>query len=198
MPRASADEEPVAGIDEVGRGPWAGPVVAAAVIVRAALPDGIARKIDDSKKLNAAAREALVDALAPYATIGIGRADVEEIDTLNILKATHLAMRRAVDALGCVPARAVVDGNSLPPLPCPSAPVIGGDALILEIAAASIVAKVARDRLMRELATAHPGYGWERNAGYGTAEHRAGLARLGVTAYHRRSFAPIRAFLQSS
>lgn len=199
LARASNVDELVAGIDEVGRGPWAGPVVAAAVILAGGLPERAARRIDDSKKLSAASREALFEVLATHAIIGVGHASVEEIDALNILKATHLAMRRAVDALGTVPSRAIVDGNSLPALlPCPATPLIGGDALVLEIAAASIIAKVTRDRLMRELAEAHPGYGWERNAGYGTAEHRDGLARFGVTAYHRRSFAPIRAFLKSS
>ncbi len=199
LARASNVDELVAGIDEVGRGPWAGPVVAAAVILAGGLPERAARRIDDSKKLSAASREALFEVLATHAIIGVGHASVEEIDALNILKATHLAMRRAVDALGTVPSRAMVDGNSLPALlPCPATPLIGGDALVLEIAAASIIATVPRDRLMRELAEAHPGYGWERNAGYGTAEHRDGLARFGVTAYHRRSFAPIRAFLKSS
>jgi ribonuclease HII len=174
-------------------------VFAAAVILDAArLPEKIARRIDDSKKLTAATREALFEALAEHATISVGHASVEEIDALNILKATHLAMRRAVEALAVIPNRAVVDGNSLPALPCPATPVIGGDALVIEIAAASIVAKVTRDRLMKELALAHPGYGWERNVGYGTPEHRAGLAQLGVTAHHRRSFAPIRMFLGSS
>ncbi|MSO74825.1 MAG: ribonuclease HII [Alphaproteobacteria bacterium] len=198
LERANTDEGRVAGIDEVGRGPWAGPVVAAAVMLNGALPENVARRIDDSKKLSAATRQALFEALAPHATIGIGQASVDEIDALNILNATHLAMQRAVEALGTVPSRAMVDGNSLPTLPCPATPVIGGDALVLEIAAASIIAKVCRDRLMAALGAAHPGYGWERNAGYGTAEHRAGLAQYGVTAHHRRSFAPIRMFLQSS
>ncbi len=198
LQRASLDENHVAGLDEVGRGPWAGPVVAAAVMLKGELPEAIARRIDDSKKLSAATREMLFDALAPYASIGVGSASVDEIDALNILRATHLAMQRAVDALDTVPRRALVDGNSLPTLPCPATPVIGGDALVLEIAAASIIAKVTRDRLMASLGTAHPGYGWERNAGYGTAEHRAGLVQFGITPHHRRSFAPIRVFLQSS
>ncbi len=198
LERAGCSDDRIAGIDEVGRGPWAGPVVAAAVMLKGALPEAVARRIDDSKKLNAATRESIYNALASHASIGIGQASVDEIDTLNILKATHLAMQRAVAALGFVPSRAMVDGNSLPDLPCPATPVIGGDALVLEIAAASIVAKVSRDRLMATLGAARPGYGWERNAGYGTAEHRAGIERHGVTLYHRRSFAPIRAFLQGS
>lgn len=195
LQRASLDENHVAGLDEVGRGPWAGPVVAAAVMLKGELPEAIARRIDDSKKLSAATREMLFDSLAPYASIGVGSASVDEIDALNILRATHLAMQRAIEALGTVPTRAFVDGNSLPALPCPATPVIGGDALVLEIAAASIIAKVTRDRLMASLGTAHPGYGWERNAGYGTAEHRAGLVQFGITPHHRRSFAPIRVFL---
>jgi len=199
LQRAGSAARPIAGIDEAGRGPWAGPVVAAAVIFRTArLPTVIAAKLDDSKKLPPALRETLFTAICEHATIGVGEASVEEIDGINILKATHLAMQRAVEALGVPAERAMVDGNSPPALPCPAETVIGGDGRVLEIAAASIVAKVTRDRLMRALAETHAGYGWERNVGYGTAEHRAGIERLGVTAHHRRSFAPIRMFLQSS
>jgi len=182
----------VAGIDEAGRGPWAGPVVAGAVILDPReLPDDLRHGLDDSKALRPAARERLFARLPACARIGIGRAEVEEIDTLNILQATMLAMARAAGALGVVPDLALVDGNRVPELPCPARAVVKGDAKSLSVAAASIVAKVTRDRVMAELAAAYPGYGWERNAGYGTAEHRAALERLGVTPHHRRSFAPI-------
>jgi len=183
---------PVVGLDEVGRGPWAGPVVAAAVVLDLdRIPDGI----DDSKKLSAARREALRERLLATALIGVGMASVEEVDRLNVLAASMLAMRRALEALPCRPVHALVDGNRLPELPCPGSAVVGGDGLCLSIAAASIVAKVTRDRLMAELAADHPPYGWERNAGYGTPDHRAALASHGVTLHHRRSFAPIAALL---
>ena len=187
----------VCGIDEVGRGPWAGPVMAAAVVLdRARTPDALCTAIDDSKKLSAKRREELFDRILECAAgIGVGCAEVEEIDRLNILRATHLAMARALAALDPPPASALVDGNQPPPLDCPVRCVVKGDAVSLSIAAASIVAKVSRDRVMAALATAHPGYGWERNAGYGTAEHRAGLAQHGVTAHHRISFAPIQAMI---
>ncbi len=179
---------PVAGIDEAGRGPWAGPVVAAAVVLDAgSVPVGVT----DSKRLSRARREALFAALRASARIGVGAASVAEIDRLNILEATLIAMRRAVDDLGVPPAHALVDGNRAPELSCPATAVVGGDARSLSIAAASIVAKVTRDRIMARLARRYPGFGWERNAGYGTPEHRAALARLGVTPHHRRSFAPI-------
>ena len=183
----------VAGVDEAGRGPWAGPVVAAAVILdRDALGRDLAIGLDDSKKVPAARRETLFAALQSSARIGVGRAEVADIDSMNILGATLLAMSRAVDALAAVPDLALIDGNQLPHVSCPVRAVIGGDGLSLSIAAASIVAKVTRDRLMAALALAHPGYGWERNKGYGTAEHRAALETLGVTPYHRQSFRPIR------
>ena len=183
---------PVAGVDEAGRGPWAGPVVAGAAILDPAdTPAGIA----DSKTLSAARREALYDALEGCARIGVGVASVAEIDRLNILAATMLAMRRAVDDLGVVPGHVLVDGNRLPELPCPATAVVRGDARVVSIAAASIVAKVTRDRIMAALARDHPGFGWERNAGYGTPEHRAALDARGVTPHHRRSFAPIAARL---
>jgi len=189
----------VAGIDEAGRGPWAGPVVAAAVILdRGALPPGLARALDDSKKLSARKREDLFAQLRSVALIGVGRAEAGEIDTLNILKATFLAMNRAVAALPVRPDVALVDGNRDPRLSCPARCVVGGDGKSLSIAAASIVAKVTRDREMVELARRHPGYGWEKNAGYGTAEHQAALARLGVTPQHRRSFRPVAALLVSA
>ena len=180
----------VAGVDEAGRGPLAGPVVAgAAILDPAAIPDGL----DDSKRLSAAARETLFAALQSAARIGIGIATVEEIDRINILQATMLAMRRAVDALPVTPDLALIDGNRAPDLACLARTVVKGDATSLSIAAGSICAKVTRDRIMAELAGAHPGYGWERNAGYGTAEHRTAMSRLGLTDHHRRSFAPVRA-----
>jgi ribonuclease HII len=190
----SALDGPVAGVDEAGRGPWAGPVVAGAAILDPAdTPAGIA----DSKTLSRARREALYDALVDCARLGVGIASVAEIDRLNILAATMLAMRRAVDDLGVVPGHVLVDGNRLPELPCPATAVVRGDARCVSIAAASIVAKVTRDRIMADLARAHPGFGWERNAGYGTAEHRAALDALGVTPHHRRSFAPVAARLRA-
>jgi ribonuclease HII len=179
---------PLAGVDEAGRGPLAGPVVAAAVILdRRRVPKGI----DDSKKLNAESRAELCGKIRRVAIVGVGVATVEEIDRLNILWATMLAMVRAVDALGVAPAMVLVDGDRCPDWPHASKPVVGGDALCLSIAAASIVAKHERDRMMIEHDAAHPGYGWISNKGYATAEHRAALMRLGPTALHRKSFAPV-------
>jgi ribonuclease HII len=185
-------QSPIAGIDEAGRGPLAGPVVAAAVILdERTLPDDLACRIDDSKAIARDERAELFALLPLYALIGVGQASVEEIDALNILQASLLAMRRAVERLPVQPAVALVDGNRPPALPCPVQTIVAGDGLSLSIAAASIVAKVTRDRLMTELARAHPGYGWEHNAGYGTAEHRQALQRLGPTPHHRRSFRPV-------
>lgn len=181
----------VAGVDEAGRGPWAGPVVAAAVVLPRALPAALARGIDDSKRLGRRRREALYHGLVDHAEIGVGHAGVDEIDRLNILQATLVAMGRAVARLDPPPEAVLVDGNRAPALGCPVHTVVKGDRLSLSIAAASIVAKVTRDGLMAELAAAHPGFGWERNAGYGTPEHRAALSRLGPTAHHRKSFAPV-------
>ena len=180
----------VAGIDEAGRGPLAGPVVAAAVILDPAGLDALAG-LDDSKVLSKGRREDLYARLPGRARIGIGAASVAEIDRRNILGATMLAMARALAALGAVPDLALVDGNRAPTLPCPVETIIRGDAVCLSIAAASIVAKVTRDRIMSRLAVVYPGYGWDRNAGYGTAEHRDALTRCGITPHHRRSFSPI-------
>ncbi len=195
MPNFSLESQAggsVAGIDEAGRGPWAGPVVAAATILNPkTLPESLLQRLDDSKKLNRTIRETLFAELQGHAAIGVGTADVGEIDSINILQATLLAMRRALDDLPVQPDFALVDGNRAPDLPCPCQTVIKGDGRSLSIAAASIVAKVTRDRLMRRLAQEFPGYGWERNAGYGTAEHKTALQRLGITPHHRRSFAPI-------
>jgi len=182
----------VCGIDEVGRGPLAGPVVAAAVILDVArLPASLLTRLDDSKKLSKRLREELAELVPACATIGFGEANVAEIDHLNILQATFLAMARAYDALGRACGHALVDGNRPPRLPCPIRCVVGGDGVSLSIAAASVVAKVRRDRVMAELAQAHPQFGWERNAGYGTAEHLAALKHFGPTPHHRRSFAPV-------
>ena len=187
----------VVGVDEAGRGPWAGPVVAAAAwLDPAALDPALLGQIDDSKRLSPDLRERLyrrLTAAGPGAArLGLGTASVSEIDELNILEASLLAMARAVAALGIAPDAALVDGNRMPRLSCPAETVVKGDSRSTSIAAASIVAKVARDRRMAELARAYPGYGWERNRGYGTAEHRAAIARLGVTPEHRRSFRPVR------
>lgn len=183
----------VAGLDEAGRGPWAGPLLAAAVILDPArIPEGI----DDSKRLGPARRARLLEAILATAAVGIGRASVEEIDAMNVSQATSLAMRRAVANLPRRPRLALVDGNRVPPgLPCPARAIVGGDARSLSVAAASIVAKVMRDRIMAELARECPGYGWERNAGYGVPAHAEALRRLGVTLHHRRSFRPIHKML---
>jgi ribonuclease HII len=179
----------VAGIDEAGRGPLAGPVVAAAVILHPDTPAELAAMLDDSKRLTAEQRRAAFLALhASTAEIGVGAASVTEILRLNILHAAMLAMRRAVSRLPSAPDLALVDGNYPPELDCPIRCVIGGDALCLSIAAASIVAKVVRDKAMARLAVRFPGYGWENNAGYATALHRAALQRLGATRHHREAF----------
>lgn len=182
----------VCGVDEVGRGPLAGPVVAAAVILdRRRLPRVLRQSLDDSKVLSREAREEYAALLRGCARIGLGAASVREIDRHNILRATLLAMCRAVAALGVAPDAALVDGNVAPALPCPVQTVVGGDGLSLSIAAASVVAKVTRDRLMRRLALRYQGYGWETNVGYGTEEHRTALKGLGATRHHRRSFGPL-------
>lgn len=188
----------VCGIDEVGRGPLCGPVVAAAVILDPArLPRRLLERLDDSKALSKKLREELAELVPQAGRVGFGQCSVAEIDRLNILKATLLAMRRAYDALGVAADHALVDGNKPPDLPCPVTCVVKGDSLSLSIAAASVVAKVRRDALMADLALAHPGYGWERNAGYGTAEHLDALKRLGITPHHRRSFAPVAQYMRS-
>ena len=161
------------------------------------MPRHLAGQIDDSKVLRPAKRVELAAALIPCARIGIGAASVDEIDRINILQATFLAMTRALAALGVLPDTALVDGNRLPDLPCAARAIVKGDSKSLSIAAASIVAKVTRDRIMAMLSSRYPGFGWERNAGYGTAQHRAGLAQFGVTPHHRRSYAPIRKILET-
>ena len=180
---------PVCGVDEAGRGPLAGPVVAAAVILA---PDKIPEGLNDSKVLSQTRRELLLNELAKNAQIGIGIAEPEEIDRTNILGASLIAMRRAVLALPCLPDTALIDGNRLPDLPCEAEYVIKGDARSLSIAAASIVAKVTRDKLMIEADTRYPGYGFAQHKGYATELHRGQIAKLGPCPIHRRSFAPIK------
>ncbi len=179
----------VVGVDEVGRGPLAGPVTAAAVWLN---PDAIPDGLNDSKLLTRARRIALSAALHDVADISIAHASVDEIDAMNILQASHLAMLRAIRGLPKRPDFALIDGTMIPQnMPCHARAIVKGDMRSLSIAAASIVAKVARDRVMVDLAQQHPGYGWETNAGYPTAAHRAALLSLGITAHHRRSFAPV-------
>src|SRR3954454_13442233 len=197
----------VCGIDEAGRGPLAGPVVAAAVVIdRRRFRGELRRVLDDSKALSRELREHCYAGLwagiaAGIVGIGVGAASAAEIDRINVLCADLLAMRRAAAALeartGKRLAIALVDGNVAPSLPCAVRTIVRGDSSSLSIAAASIVAKVTRDRIMRALARRYPGYGWETNAGYPTAEHVAAIRRLGVTPHHRRSFAPIRLALSS-
>ncbi len=180
----------IAGVDEVGRGPLAGPVVAAAVILHPQRPiEGLA----DSKKLSEKRRELLSRLIKEQAhSWSLGRAEVEEIDRINILQASLLAMKRAVEALPCMPGLALVDGKHAPQLACRVDAIVGGDARIEAISAASIIAKVARDREMVELDRRYPGYGLARHKGYPTRQHLEGLQTLGVSPIHRRSFAPVR------
>jgi ribonuclease HII len=180
---------PLAGVDEAGCAPLAGPVVGAAVVMDR---DKFPRGIDDSKKLDLDTREAIYGRLQKVARIGVGMASVEEIDQINIYWARMLAMTRAVEALGFEPAWVLVDGNATPRWQRPSKAVVAGDAKCRSIAAASIVAKVTRDRIMAEHAETYPGYGWETNRGYPTPEHIRALDALGLTPLHRRSFAPVR------
>jgi ribonuclease HII len=183
----------VCGVDEAGRGPLAGPVVAAAVVIdRACFTAELHDTLNDSKLLRRETREACYQALLSCARIGIGAASVREIDQINILRASLKAMARAVAALGVRPDLALIDGNMTPPLECPAKTIVGGDGLSFSIAAASVVAKVTRDRVMRALAQRHPHYAWDSNVGYSTRAHFAGIAAFGVTVHHRRSFAPVR------
>lgn len=179
----------VAGVDEVGRGPLAGPVTAAAVVLDPAnIPEGL----NDSKKLTAKRRAVLCEAILACAEVSVAHASVEEIDEINILRASHLAMERALAGLSSLPDLALVDGNLLPRnLPCAGQAIIKGDGRSLSISAASIVAKIRRDYVMWDLAQQYPGYGWETNAGYGSKSHMEALQNLGVTPHHRRSFKPV-------
>jgi ribonuclease HII len=186
----------VAGVDEVGRGPLAGPVVAAAVILH---PERSIPGLADSKKLSEKRREALDPLIREQAHCwSLGRAEVEEIDRINILQASLLAMQRAVASLPISPDRVLVDGNRPPQLDCPVEAIVGGDRLIEAISAASIIAKVARDREMVALDTQYPGYGLAKHKGYPTKAHLAGLETLGVSPIHRRSFGPVRRLLEES
>ncbi len=183
----------VCGVDEAGRGPWAGPVVAAAVILD---PSKMPTGLNDSKKLSKIRRETLFDQICAQAQVGIGISEVQEIDRINILQASFAAMRRAISDLPMVPDHALIDGNRIPAdLRCSAEAVVKGDARSLSIAAASIIAKVTRDRIMVTLSQQFPGYGWEKNAGYGVKAHSEALDRLGVTPHHRVSFKPIHKIL---
>lgn len=183
----------VAGVDEAGRGPLAGPVVAAAVVLDpCCIPPGL----NDSKALGAAQREMLFELVMACACVGVGIVAVEDIDRINILQATMLAMHRAVDALPQPCTAVLVDGNRAPRWSHVTRTVVGGDARCLSIAAASIIAKVTRDRIMVALADTHRAYGWARNMGYGTPQHLAAIDRWGVTPHHRRSFAPVATVLR--
>jgi len=194
--KAHTGPEPlrICGVDEAGRGPLAGPVMAAAVILdRKRIPKGL----NDSKQLDEETREELFPRIMEMAVaVGVGEASVGEIDLVNIRQATHLAMARAVRALAVAAEFALVDGNDAPALPCKCDTLVEGDARSVSIAAASIIAKVTRDRLMARLHDEHPGYNWKNNKGYGTPEHYDGLRLHGVTIHHRRSFGPIRNLLQ--
>ncbi|MBY0293155.1 MAG: ribonuclease HII [Alphaproteobacteria bacterium] len=185
----------VGGVDEVGRGPWAGPVVAGVAVFYDSLPPVLANTIQDSKKLSKSKRDSIYKNLLNLETFhyGVGVASVEEIDQLNILRATFLAMERAVQSLPQKPHVLLIDGKFIPSFEgIETYPVIKGDSLSLSIAAASILAKVTRDKMMETLSEEYPHYGWERNAGYGTAEHHHALKIHGITPHHRKSFAPIR------
>ncbi|MCL2505605.1 MAG: ribonuclease HII [Alphaproteobacteria bacterium] len=186
----------VCGIDEVGRGPLAGPVVAACVIIPFDFPLPLLTEINDSKKLSAVKRERLYDSLTAACPFAVAESSVQEIDSLNILQAALLAMKRSFDALsaaiGSPISAALIDGNKSPALPCTAVTIIGGDSKSLSISAASIIAKVHRDRLMQNLSKDFPEYGWDKNAGYGTKHHLDALNQFGRTIHHRLSFAPVK------
>jgi len=182
----------ICGIDEVGRGPLAGPVVAAAVVIRReTMPQDILDQLNDSKKLTAKKREYLFSKIHEFADVSIAACSVDEIDEINILQASLRAMAKAYKGLGIIPAVALVDGNQKPKLSCTIETIVKGDSRSLSIAAASIVAKHYRDNLMIQIANDFPHYGWETNAGYGTAHHLEALEKHGVTIHHRRSFEPV-------
>ena len=187
--------EVIIGVDEVGRGPWAGPVTACAVILN---PDNIPHGLNDSKKLNVVRRNELFLKIMESSLVSCVHVDVKEIDKINILQATFRAMERSILKLP-IPDHILIDGNKLPPnLPSPATAIIKGDTKSASIAAASIIAKVTRDQLMADLSLEYPGYGWEKNAGYGTKMHQLGLLNNGVTPHHRRSFKPIHNMLYSA
>ena len=183
----------IAGVDEVGRGPLAGPVTAAAIILN---PSYLPQGLDDSKRLTAERRRELHDIICATAEVSVAHATVDEIEVLNILRAAHLAMERAIDGLKTPVDVALIDGNAIPQnLNVRARAIVKGDSSSLSISAASIVAKVRRDEIMADLATKYPGYGWETNSGYGTKFHVQALRKLGVTPHHRRKFQPVRAIL---
>ena len=187
--------EVIMGVDEVGRGPWAGPVTACAVILD---PKNIPPGLNDSKKLNVKQRAMLFEEIMNSSLVSCVHVDVGEIDKINILQATFRAMERSISKLP-IPDHILIDGNKLPPnLPSPATAIIKGDSKSASIAAASIIAKVTRDKLMSDLSVEYPGYGWEKNAGYGTKMHQSGLLNNGVTPHHRRSFKPIHKMLYSA
>ena len=190
---------PVAGVDEAGIGSWIGPVVAGAVIIESGICGDLLSQLHDSKKLTEKKRERIFDLLqeSPHVHIGVGESNLEEIDQLNIRNAGLLAMTRAVENLSLTPTMALIDGIGKPNLKCPLLTIIKGDQRSYSIAAASIVAKVTRDRFIQKLALDYPDYGWEKNAGYGTKKHQEALHAHGVTCWHRRSYAPIAALLET-
>ena len=182
----------VAGVDEAGRGPWAGPVVSAAVVLnKENIPEGL----NDSKKLSEKKRVSLFSSINKFHSVGVGKSNIEEIDSMNILQATFLSMKRAVDNLNFSPGLVLVDGNLDPGLEIKTKCIIKGDNISLSIAAASIIAKVTRDNLMLEMDKEYPDYRWKKNKGYGTAEHRNALEMFGPCKYHRKSFSPINKML---
>lgn len=186
----------VCGIDEAGRGPWAGPVVAAALIWPEKEDTQIPKGLNDSKKLTSKKRDELFHYIRQNCLYGVGMASVQEIDETNILAATKLAMQRAFKAMPTVPRAALIDGNQMVELPCQTQTLVEGDSKSASIAAASIVAKVSRDRIMQVLDRVHPHYGWASNAGYGTKQHQEALSEHGITEHHRRSFAPVKKRLE--
>ena len=182
----------ISGVDEVGRGSWAGPVVAAAVVFcKKKWPKIINMGVNDSKKLSPKRREGLFDIIQNNADVGIGLASVKEIDQINILQATFLAMDRALENLSITPDYILIDGDKVPPIKYQAEAIVKGDGRSISIGAASIIAKVTRDKLMIKLGLKFPSYAWEHNMGYGTKKHRAGLERFGVTEHHRKSYKPI-------
>ncbi len=188
----ASDHSLICGIDEAGRGPWAGPVVASAVVLN---QNNFPQGLNDSKKLSHEKREALFDPIKISADVGIGVVSAAEIDEINILQATYLAMRRAMENLKAKPTLALIDGNRAPPLTCNVQTIIKGDGLSLSIAAASIIAKVTRDRIMVEMDKQFPDYGFAQHKGYGTAAHARALTQFGPCAEHRKSFKPIATLL---
>jgi ribonuclease HII len=185
----------VCGLDEVGRGPLAGPVLAACVYVpEQSFP--FLLDVNDSKKISPKKREHLYNEITQHCTYGIGQCTIEEIDDINILQASLLAMRRAYENMDMVCDHALIDGNKLAGLPCPMTTVIKGDSISISIAAASIIAKVTRDQIMNDLNIEYPEYGWNSNAGYGSKQHRNAIKVHGITPHHRKTFAPVRQMLE--